>query len=241
MMAGGSAVAPGPGIGIDMLMPSWQARDMAGAPPSLRAKQVEMSRELILNTVVDILERNGLEGLSMPAIAEASGVSLRTLYRYFPTRDDLLAEAGAQIKDRMGLSDAVAGAAEIPASFWVNSARAARHPRLARALIASSAGRSARKATRSSRVSAIEAAMRELTDGLPEGRAAEAVGVITYLCSSNSWVTISEETGVSSLTARRGVVWALETLLASLQEEARVDTKSRPAISSNRSGKDNEQ
>lgn len=201
-----------------------------------------MSREFILGTVVDLLEANGLEGFSMPAIAEASGVSLRTLYRYFPTRDDLLAEAGAQIKERMGLSDAVASAVEIPASFWANSARAARHPRLARALIASSAGRSARKATRSNRVSAIENAMKELTVGLPQGRGEEAVGVIAYLCSSNSWVTISEETGMSSLTARRSVVWALETLLASLQEEARARAATDLGASDdNRNRKDNEQ
>jgi AcrR family transcriptional regulator len=180
-----------------------------------------MGRALILGTVVDLLEANGLEGLSMPAIAKASGVSLRTLYRYFPTRDDLLIEAGGKIKDRMGLSDAIPGVAEIPASFWANSARAARHPRLARALIASSAGRTARNATRSNRVSAIEEAMRELTDRLPQAHAVEAVGVIAYLCSSNSWLTISEECGVRARTARRGVVWALETLLEHLREEAR--------------------
>jgi AcrR family transcriptional regulator len=117
---------------------------MSGTPPSLRATRIEASRESILGTVVDLLAADGLEGLSMPAIAKTSGVSLRTLYRYFPTRDDLLAEAEAKIKDRMGVSDAIASAAEIPASFWANSGRAARHQRLARALIASSAGRSAR-------------------------------------------------------------------------------------------------
>lgn len=199
---------------------------MSGLAPSLRAKQLEMSRELILGAVIDLLETDGLEGLSMPAIAKASGVSLRTLYRYFPTRDALLAEAGEQIKERMGLSDAVSSADEIPSSFWANSARAARHPQLARALVASSSGRSARKATRSNRVAAIEGAMRELGDCLPESRAVEAAGVIAYLCSSNSWVTISEECGVSVLTARRSVVWALETLLARLREEAGAVTDS---------------
>ncbi len=215
---------------------------MSGTPPSLRARRIEASRECILGTVVDLLVADGLEGLSMPAIAEASGVSLRTLYRYFPTRDALLAEASTQIKDRMGLSDAIASAAEIPASFWANSGRAARHPRLARALIASSAGRSARKTTRPNRVSAIENAMREVTDKLPEGRAVEAVGAITYLCSSNSWLTISNETGISALTARRSVMWALETLLASLQEEVRAGIDScPPAPDHNRNRKDNQQ
>lgn len=84
--------------------------------------------------------------------------------------------------------------------------------------------------------------MRELTDALPEGRVVEAVGVITYLCSSNFWLTISDETGVSALAARRSVVWALETLLASLQEEVRAGIDSCPAAPDhNRNRKDNEQ
>ncbi|MGH8997683.1 MAG: TetR/AcrR family transcriptional regulator [Acidimicrobiales bacterium] len=188
--------------------------------PRLRARQAAMSRELVLDTVVDLLEKNGLDGVSMPAIAKASGVSLRTLYRYFPTRDDLLAEAGEHIRDRMGLSDVISGAADIPGSFWANSARAARHRRLVRALVVTGAGRRARAGTRSNRVAAIQEAMTELTDLLPEDRARQAVAVITYLCSSSSWVTISDECGISALQARESVMWALESLLARLREEA---------------------
>jgi len=102
--------------------------------------------------------------------------------------------------------------------------------------------RSARKTTRPNRVAAIENAMRELTDLLPEGRGVEAVAVITYLCSSNSWLTISDETGVSTLRGRRSVMWALETLLASLQEEVRAGISPCPTASDdNRNRKDHEQ
>ena len=37
----------------------------------------------------------------MPGVAEASGVSLRTVYRYYPTREDLLEAAGRWIGDEL--------------------------------------------------------------------------------------------------------------------------------------------
>lgn len=205
-------------VAVDMPGSLWHDHAM-GEPLTLRDRQVAMSRNLVLDAVVNLLEEHGLDAVSMPAIAKASGVSLRTLYRYFPTRDDLLAEAGEHIRDRMGLSDVIAGAADIPASFWANSARAARHERLARALVVTAAGRRARAGTRSKRIAAIQEAMKELTDRLPHDRGRQAVAVITYLCSSSSWVTISDECGISALQARQSVMWALENLLAHLREE----------------------
>jgi AcrR family transcriptional regulator len=186
----------------------------------LRARQAELNRQVILDSVVNLLEANETDGVSMQEIARESGVSLRTLYRYFPTRRELLAESGVHIRQRMGLIDEVGSADEVPASFWANSARAAEHPGLARALLATSIGRLAREGTRSKRVAAIKSAMRELTTDLPEARARQVIGVITHLCSSSSWVAISDESGVSALDARRGVVWALETLIADLRNEA---------------------
>jgi AcrR family transcriptional regulator len=43
----------------------------------------------IVDAYMDLLETAGPGGASMPAVAERAGVSVRTLYRYFPSRDDL--------------------------------------------------------------------------------------------------------------------------------------------------------
>lgn len=57
---------------------------------SLREQHALATRERILGAVADLLERNQPEELTVPAVAEASGVSLRTIYRYYPTREGLL-------------------------------------------------------------------------------------------------------------------------------------------------------
>jgi AcrR family transcriptional regulator len=43
----------------------------------------------IVEAYMELLETGTPTGVSMPAVAERAGVSVRTLYRYFPNKDDL--------------------------------------------------------------------------------------------------------------------------------------------------------
>lgn len=43
----------------------------------------------LVDAFMDLLETASPTGVSMPAVAERAGVSVRTLYRYFPSKDDL--------------------------------------------------------------------------------------------------------------------------------------------------------
>jgi AcrR family transcriptional regulator len=43
----------------------------------------------IVDAYMDLLETASPTGVSMPAVAQRAGVSVRTLYRYFPSKDDL--------------------------------------------------------------------------------------------------------------------------------------------------------
>src|SRR5579859_3632653 len=68
---------------------------------SLREQHAVATRERILGAVADLLERCDAEEVTMPAVAVASGVSLRTIYRHYPTREDLLEAAGRWIGDEL--------------------------------------------------------------------------------------------------------------------------------------------
>jgi AcrR family transcriptional regulator len=46
-------------------------------------------RERIVDAYMELLETASPTGVSMPAVAERAGVSVRTFYRYFPSKDDL--------------------------------------------------------------------------------------------------------------------------------------------------------
>ena len=69
------------------------AANQAAARPydnSLREAQAAQTRARILEGLVRAMAR-GVAELSFPAVAREAGVSLRTVYRYFPTSRDLLA------------------------------------------------------------------------------------------------------------------------------------------------------
>src|SRR6185295_7063387 len=56
----------------------------------LRDERAVQTRERILDGLVQVLARNGIAELSIPLIARAAGVSIPSVYRYFPTKKDLI-------------------------------------------------------------------------------------------------------------------------------------------------------
>jgi AcrR family transcriptional regulator len=55
----------------------------------LRADQMEQTRLRILRAVTDVLADPGTEEVTIPLVARRARVSLRTVYRHFPTREAL--------------------------------------------------------------------------------------------------------------------------------------------------------
>jgi len=50
-------------------------------------------RDLILDTAISLVEERGPDGFQVRDVVERSGIALGTIYRYFPSKDYLLAEA----------------------------------------------------------------------------------------------------------------------------------------------------
>jgi len=60
------------------------------ARPALSERRKAQTRREIAETALGLFARDGYESVSAEAIAEEAGVSLRTFYRYFPTKDVVL-------------------------------------------------------------------------------------------------------------------------------------------------------
>ena len=63
---------------------------------SLRDDHREETRRRISAAVLELLETESPATISVPQVAEKSVVSLRTVYRHFPTKADLVASAGRE-------------------------------------------------------------------------------------------------------------------------------------------------
>lgn len=62
--------------------------------PSLRERQRQVAREMIMQAAADLIVERGLENLSLADVAERAGVSKRTLYNHFESRETLLHDIG---------------------------------------------------------------------------------------------------------------------------------------------------
>src|SRR5579884_3616395 len=60
--------------------------------PALTTRQIER-RERILDTAIELASDGGYEAVQMRDVAARADVALGTLYRYFTSKDHLLAEA----------------------------------------------------------------------------------------------------------------------------------------------------
>ncbi len=142
-----------------MVMP-WQRT------ATLRERQAEAVRISVLQAVIAQLETRAFDDISMTEVAEAAGISLRTLYRYFPDRDALLHAAGEHLYASLDIPFEVDRPEQISTSFREAAGKLSQRPELTRALVRSSAGRSARSAVRARRVEAIKAALAPAATGV---------------------------------------------------------------------------
>jgi AcrR family transcriptional regulator len=172
----------------------------------------------MLEATISELETAGVDEVSMAQIAEAAGVSLRTLYRYFPDRAALLDAAGEHLYASLGVPFEVSGPEQISASLLEAADRLSTRPELTRALVRTTAGRAARSGARAQRLAAIKAALEPATRDLDRDTARWATAVIAHLCSAASWVIIAEDSGLADADSQRAVAWAIDLVLSGIQE-----------------------
>jgi AcrR family transcriptional regulator len=194
----------------------------AGGPgpgtPGLRARHHELTRELIMRAVIGQLERDGFAELTIPEVARSAGVSLRTVYRHYPTRDHLLAGASEWIAanyfairglpDRL---DALIGQLVANATTWDE------HPELVRAMALTRVGNAVRSVRRVHRLEAMRTALREVTGNLTEAERRQAEGVFGHLNNMLAWVTMRDEAGMTGEEIGEALRWAMQTLAGDLR------------------------
>lgn len=69
---------------------------------SLREEQMKRTREQILEGLTKVIA-SGVAELSMPAVAREAGVSVPTVYRYFPSKRELLDALGGHLMSKLGI------------------------------------------------------------------------------------------------------------------------------------------
>lgn len=64
--------------------------------PDLVNRRAAQTRAEIIDAALELFATQGFDATSMEQVADGAGVSRRTIYRYFPTKDDLVFESPRQ-------------------------------------------------------------------------------------------------------------------------------------------------
>jgi AcrR family transcriptional regulator len=192
---------------------------------SLREQQAELTRERILSAVAELLESG--PDLTVPDVAEASGVSLRTIYRYYPTREQLLEAAGRWIGDELFKHPYPRSLDDTAERFRTECAHFDERPGLVRALALSQLGREVRSHRRQERMEAIRRALHDEVGDLPEDELRCAEAVLGYLHNMLAYTTMREENGLTGEQIGAALGWAIGTLVADLRRRNQKQRRKR--------------
>ena len=184
----------------------------------VRTTQKEHTRKRILDALATKLAQGTFDSLSMEQIAEAAEVGPATLYRYFPNREALLDGLSGYFNQVIGENPHPSTPDELLHVIERNFPAFDQNPALVKAFFISQLGRNARSRGRARRINAISQALAEVTSDLVEPRRTEVVALIAYLDSLQTWLTMTEEFGLSGAQVGEVVVWAIKTLLAEVSK-----------------------
>lgn len=179
----------------------------------LRAEQAAATRDRIIDATVELLQGVDPGAFGMPEVADRAGVSVRTVYRAFPTKDDLLDGVLATIKERF---DRIAGSPPATRQEFDTSVPDAVRAvfelePLYRALFATAAGREAHQGAAAARRPSFEAAFAEDLAGLPEDQVRLIVSLLHLVTSSRSVLWLKDYAGLDVEEAGAAVEWAVAT------------------------------
>jgi AcrR family transcriptional regulator len=186
---------------------------------SLRERQTLMTRNIILDGVGRVIEEGGLDDLTFEAVADASGVSLRTIFRYFPTKDDLLAAFWTRLNETTGITSMPASAEELAEGvvrwFEVFGAR----EKLFKEYMRSRIHAGQRPKLAAVRRETIDACLKDNVKGVDARTSIHARAVAAALFSGNTWATIKDVYGLNGKEAGEAVSWAIRLIINALEKE----------------------
>jgi AcrR family transcriptional regulator len=187
--------------------------------PTLRERHQDTTRDVIVDALVDLLENSGPFEFSFFELGRRAGVSVRTVYRYFPTRELLFDAVSARVNERVGFREYPEnrdGIVELTRRLFPAFDREAA---LIRAQMQTGLGRSLRTHAQKLRTQKIVEAVKDIAPDLEPARQRQVGGAISCLMSADAWLRLRNALDMKGEEAGEAVAWAIDTLFAAVQAE----------------------
>lgn len=188
--------------------------DEHGTQPGSKA-----TTERILDALVDVILEGGLPGFSVQEVADRAGVTHRTVYRHFPTRESLLEGLVDAVDERMSAQGGVAELTDLdqlPFAARVNFELFSRDRRAMEAAVRFGVGAAIETADRAARTKMFAARVSDAIGGLDADEALVIAALLRQVVSSRAWLGLVEA-GVDRDAAARAASWAAAVLVDALR------------------------
>lgn len=180
---------------------------------NLRERQKNSTHDEIVSTAMSLLRETG--HFTHEEIAERTGMSARTVYRHFPSRDQLIAATWQRLKEdtETRFPQNEEEILELGPELYRNLHR---HEELVRAFLFSGVGSEVRDQGAKEGRAAFQKALRSATKHLSPQQRNRVVAVFLALYSAPAWQLMRDRGELSPSEATHAIHWALTTLLDSL-------------------------
>jgi AcrR family transcriptional regulator len=211
-------------MGYDRTMTRAIETARPASPPPLRQRHKEATRDIILRAAADIVASRGIHAFTIQEVADRAGMSHRSVYRYFPTREALV-EGIYGFAEHMALSWASTLSPvleDVPVLAVNPFAMFDREANLIRASVMARLTTGYQPQARVQRTKSFQAGMRRLTMNLDPEEFRRTFAILRLLVSSNAWLVFREDFGLSGEEMTKAVSWAVGVLIRDLKRRNRV-------------------
>ncbi|OAP36583.1 hypothetical protein AU381_19010 [Sinorhizobium glycinis] len=186
---------------------------MSNTQTTLRERQVKATHDLILEVAMRLMHENPNGPFSHEIIAEAAGIGARTVYRHFPTRDDLLQAMWIRLRDKTGTRFPESEDEIVPLIRMAFS-NFEEHEALVRASL-QAAGSTIRDRGAIEGRPAFRKSLAAILDGLPPEEERRLVAVCLAIYSAPFWQLLRDRGLLSGREAGEAAAWAIDMILQS--------------------------
>ena len=184
---------------------------------------VETTKERILDAVHDLLAEESPAALSIPAVAHRAGTSLRTVYRYFPTKEALVDAASRSFETEL-LTTGPVSVATVESYLQQTFASFSKAIAPVQAQHSTPAGRQLREARLPrSRASARAALEAEGLDHLTDRDLDDLADLVVAMIGSSMYLELVDRMAHDEADAARLAAWVTRTIV----DRARTDGEIR--------------
>lgn len=184
----------------------------------LRQQQMEQTRRAILEALAAEITESGMLDFSIQAVADRAGVTHRTVYNHFPTREELN-DAFAEYVEEV-LSERAIEPARTDVASWPQMAREAAEmmmdghaSRLINAYVMMTIATGVPARVFRTRSKRMEKAIEDELGPFEPGGAKLVTSAIRMFVSSAGWFLMSAHHGLTPAEAGRLSEWAVKALL----------------------------